>query len=93
MKTFLLILVALAVLGIVYRFLPKSFPKQVPTAPIVACAAAAVPPPAADSSKYWKAKYDSLYGVWTEARERIFTKSKYQKRLNSHEQIVTVGAL
>ena len=87
MKTTLLIIVVLAVIGIVYRFLPKTLPKPVPTAPIVA-----VPPPA-DSSKYWKAKYDSLYGVWTEARERIFTKSKYQKRLNSHEQVVTVGAL
>ncbi|AXE21159.1 hypothetical protein DR864_27195 [Runella rosea] len=88
MKTFLLILVAFAVLGIVYRFLPKTPLEQVPTAPIVA-----VPVPVADSSKYWKAKYDSLYGVWTEARERIFTKRKYQKLINSHEQIVTVGAL
>lgn len=89
MKTTLLIIVVLAVAGIAYRFLPKTLPKPVLTAPIVA-----VPVPvAADSSKYWKAKYDSLYGVWTEARERIFTKSKYQKRLNSHEQVVAVGAL
>ena len=89
MKTFLLLLVVMAVAGIVYRFLPKTLPKQVPAAPIVA-----VPvPPTADSSKYWKAKYDSLYGVWTEARERIFTKSKYQKQLNSHESIITLGAL
>lgn len=90
MKTTLLIIVVLAVAGIAYRFLPKTLPqppKPQPMATIVA-----VPPPA-DSSKYWKAKYDSLYGVWTEARERIFTKSKYQKRLNSHEQVVTVGAL
>lgn len=27
-----------------------------------------------DSVKYWKAKYDSVYGVWTEAREKFFLK-------------------
>lgn len=92
MKTTLPIIVVLAVAGIAYRFLPKTLPqprRSRPMAPIVA-----VPvPPMADSSKYWKAKYDSLYGVWTEARERIFTKRKYQKQLNSHESIVTLGAL
>lgn len=77
MKSLLFIIILLAMGGIVYRFLPKKLAKAPTTAPIVA-----VPVPAgyaaADSSKYWKAKYDSLYGVWTEARERIFTKRKYQ---------------
>ncbi|WP_273212577.1 hypothetical protein [Runella zeae] len=83
-RTVLLIIVLLASMGILYRFLPKVPPSQpsvgtIVTKPLDTPVAYLT---ATDSSAYWKAKYDSLYHLWTEARERIFTKKKYQPHNN-----------
>ena len=83
----MLALIVLMIAALSWRYWPKSPQKLVDTAPIVASAAAAP-----DSSAYYKAKYDSLYKVWTEARERIFTKRKYKQLNKRHEQADSLGA-
>ncbi|WP_028668229.1 hypothetical protein [Runella zeae] len=83
-RTVLLIIVLLASMGILYRFVPKVSLKQ-PLVPSIVTKPPYTPVAyltATDSSAYWKAKYDSLYHLWTEARERIFTKKKYQPNNN-----------
>ena len=74
----LLCLVLVAILLIGYRFWPKIEPKTTNSTPIVAASVENWPKiePNCDSSAFWKEKYDSLHGVWTEARERFFTKKK-----------------
>jgi hypothetical protein len=96
MKTTLSLLIVVVLLLMGARYWRQSQPTKSTPKIVMAIAATNTPSDSAAcaaAAEVWKAKYDSLHAVWTEARERIFTKQKYKKRYNSHEQTDSLGAI